>query len=617
MRIIIATEIPVETVEKENEEEIVQPPVEVGKPFPAPEPVSVPKPKDERQEFYDKLDALHKQYVMTKDELLFEQIANLSFPDGRTVRNYLGKEYYRKHHPANRNLTQDQADQAGLIALFKALNRADPKKRFTLGYVDFGLQHEITGDPDVMPMMTSKYFGETYGRLVPYFQYLSNHERGEKKAGQKIDDDIMGQYDEGKIGPSAAAAEQWKRDNYRDDVVPDDKEGRRRIQWASDHFKKAYEWVFDQEKQNEQKRLELFLSKNPRVSRLGKDGQVAVLMTELRKPYIEIEHRTANDPKIRKISNSKIPWKLIQPMPPVLATNIDDADALSLRIKEIGEKTKGTEKQQAVSVFSNQDSNFWLTPEMVSPRLGKGIGKELWEHFQTQQADQYQKSFEVPFAEEPTTEAPKFERFRTEEEDNPNQNIETVYRSFLDDPFIERLQEEDPKALQTIQERLGLILPFEETKPGEYKLNLNFKPVLEHILTKLYGPGSRPITSNEDIDKRTKRVLNAIGTKFIETIGEGFRPSAVEEDIAEDLPNIVVRNLTEEQKEDLDPDNAEQMQQVALAEVMKDIFDFIRDDQNHQEIVRMLGRGTTASLLRMIRTAIIINRAEIMSMRRC
>lgn len=599
MKIIIAADLPLDPAAESvmTPEPVVQPqpePVQPQAPQPSPVPkAKAPKPKqnqDQLNNFYDKIDAIHRKFKETNDMSLIEVAANEINPEGRSLIQYLGGLYYFKASRRNVNLTPEDAEAAAYRALMSAFRAAAPGR--IVKYIMQNLHNEMSEDRDLTSQQSSLRSDIRYRQLKDYLRWLARPELREYSGepGQ-IDNDIMAKINKpdenGEIFTQAHAAnEMYRRNKFKDHPVEGDPHGRRRVEFAFDSFVDYYNQVFQSEKSHWEQ-------------------QLAAMTPEQRAVFARKEFKFRDR------------WDLLNVDPPHIAPKINTEVDLSARMKEL--KAQGGDLSVFKPPAQGADNPYWLSPEMMKRRDSKDLA-DLWARISNDVAGRQSVSIDDSNTglQHISDEAKKPHPLQTVV-DSPNNVLESIYNSILENKDAPMTNENR----QLIKNRLNTILPFIDGPAGKAKKNPNFKKTFEYILEKLYGPTSKPMFKNRVTDDVTKYVLHEIGkdlaSKFTkaDALENRFRNTELEEAIQEYLPNIGVRHVAKDMVDTIDPEESEQMQSVAMGELMMDILNFIRDNKNYQEIMNLAGgHKAVAELKAFVRTANFLVNSRIIALRR-
>jgi len=388
----------------------------------------------------------------------------------------------------------------------------------------------------------------------------------------RIDEDIMDRIgsvdkDGQKFTPAHAAEEQRKRDTYMDQPVANDPHNRRRLEFALDGFSDFFSQTFASEKQQ----LEAELAQKP----------------------VQQRQQLAN--KSFSIASR---WTLASIDPPVLEPKMHNTPTLNERMKEL--KGAGADMSHFGPRAADESPNpYWLSADMLAQTSPEVLG-ELWSKVTGRPAEE-------TISEEPLGQY-EDSRLRTHPlrkiEDSPNHVLENIFDSILDNKEVK------PRDRQTIKDRLDLILPYKVDPTGQSQKNPAFKKAMEYVINQLYGPDSKPLFNNRMLDDNTKHVLQLIGQDFAnkfsraDALDTRFKNTELEEAIKERLPDMGFRHVDKGLIQYIDPDETEQMQSIAMGEMMSDILNFIRDNKHYQELLNISGsHKAVAELKRVIRTA--------------
>ncbi len=583
-----AVSTPVQEVQPEPEIPAAQTPLNRQRP--------APKQTDKTKinQHYKNIDALHAAF---KEELkncpvqpggtekvlnekandIFDQVTNAIAPNGETFLDWAAKVYYSSKKKFEPNLsTYDARNFARELILYGLI-------QYRPGTLIAGIQKDSLHKELSNEVGVSKKTEARYNTLKDYLLWLAHPENQDPNGKGKVDEDLInkiGTVDENgqKFTPAHAAEEMRKRVQYLDVPVAGDEQGRNRIQYAKDAFADYFSTKFAGEKQQYEANLNA-MPPNQRINFAKKDFHFADR------------------------------WELVSVDPVSIQPKMSSQPTFNQRYNEL--KHSGADMSYFEKVKPDGTPNeFWINPEMLY-EISPEVLNDLWSRA-THLAKPTTEAIEVPLGTYEDTQN-RTHPLRKSEDDNPNDVLENIFNSILDNPEG-KIQDDG-----TIKSRLGLIMPYKPAPNGIVQKNPAFKKSLDYVIDQLYGPNSKPLFRDRAMDDRTKHVLSLIGKDFAEKFNKSdvmseqrFRNTNLEDAIQQYLPDIGLRYIDQDVLDDIDVDNIEQMKSIATGEIMTDILNFLRNDNNYAELQRMSGGNKAmAELKNIIRVAAFLAKSKI------
>lgn len=535
----------------------------------------------EVQNFYGKLDSLLAMYKANPSEDIVIEVGNLLHPQyGKSIREWLMADFMRKTAKARIKSDPQEAQANADYAIENTLKKARPGN--LVGYMALeiaGKAREVIEAANPAPSGMSKNEWKLYRELEPYLKTLLQPDS--LAQGTNVDKDLIKDVQDGVRTPVDAAYTQKMRVAYKDHPIPNDPKGRRRVEFAKDAFVDFISKAFAQQKK-------------------------------------EFEQKLADPAQKQAIKNSFAFyrfWEQVGENPPVIRPKLNNEEEVyqwTTYLKEHG--------IEVPKEFLDPQSPVWFQGSMINKRK---VTEKILNKIQNQMESRLNGSSSQPLPtrskdfqkgqDQAQQSVPESEKLNEQEAD-PNREMANTFTTML-----QQDDELDPEDQQVIEERLKLLMPFNETAPTVFQQNPKYRKAMETVLDLLYGEDSLPIAKNPQSDAATKQVLYTLGMDLLNRKPTQLFTSSpdLSSGIANDLNNMTFRHTSPDKIRNMGPaiENLKVKEKLAYREIFADIIDFLKNKYNYQDLLETVGMSSIASLNRFVRTANFLVNSSIIFLR--
>jgi len=635
MRIIIAIEEDYSyEAEPVGDESVATLPLPVSAVPPVAEPVTIQKPIAPKLKLPPKpvlhkavdpeLTALFQEYTKTKDHNIIEKILNKTLPDGDTVQNALwkrSKKYFREAGPSiGWNIVWEALEtQAKKIDKIRQSSpehaeQALKDMQINVSYLLEVARNMAFKEQDLTRVEEpgrKQYIAVRTKPLENYMLQAMNR--------QNIDKDLLKRMDEGpglhnineKLEPWEAAYLQYKRSELKDNIDP--KTGLPLFdvitgEYASPINAPRYDAVTGKLESPGKTRTFLSFDQLLNDSENTTFSEQKQQLHSLAVSELQKTGRTELDRHQIAALESKFSPKIAQDMLGIWY------NSPLFRVKPNGDVYLATSSGQSKASlttalinllppelkakYTDEHSPYYLTGSMLVP---KAHPKNIWDGI-LQKNKMESTSLDVrpeesggPVSLEDASWKLQREKAREEpgEEESVPLSMKDAYTQILKD------QEGNIEEEGKIEPRLNILT----NTP-------NIKPAFQKIIENLYGINSPPLFKDIEVDSFMKNILRQAAMIFVK--------NQISKKEDKNLTSSLITSLKK------DPDlfesrysgevtNIYQMAQIAIKEVMIDAMQYIANDNNYQELQRLVGSKLAAMLVQIIRKAAFVATSRLLA----